>query len=585
MIIELLLPFLLASPTAIGVRVELAALGKGASGTVVGVAIQVAPEDRTRLGDRAAIEVSLRHGEQVVDRGRVVVGLAADGSAMLFREWPVGAGAVRVDVASLDGSLQGGWRGEFVVPAEERPFEAPPGAPPDAVALAGAAPIEEGGVRFLAPGRSGGIGALQLELQAPADAARVEFFQDDQMLVTRRKAPWTVSVPLGEVARRTTVRATAYRADGGVLGEDAIVLNGAGNQLPIEILLGPAPASGDGDRLVTVAVANGQAVAEVVLRLDEAVVSRWTACPCAVRVSTKELAQGRVLTAEATNPRGVRGEAVRLIGESGFVAEIRVEQVELPVVVFDREGKLVTDLPRDAFRVFEDDVEVPLDAFATTADLPLSLGVVVDVSGSMRDAFAEVRKAVSGFVGAVVRPGDSVFLMTFAFEPRVEVEWTRDARPVVERLDRITPDGGTSLHDAAVRSLEQFRGRRGRSAVVLLTDGDDTTSRTGWDVALRYARTARVPVFTIGFRIGVLDFFVREHLKDLTAATGGESFYAGKGALDDVYRRISDQLRAQYLLSYRSPSTRGAQDFRNVRVEVKGDGFVARTIAGYFPSV
>jgi len=83
----------------------------------------------------------------------------------------------------------------------------------------------------------------------------------------------------------------------------------------------------------------------------------------------------------------------------------------------------------------------------------------------------------------------------------------------------------------------------------------------------------------------VLDFFVREHLKDLTTATGGESFYAGKGALDDVYRRISDQLRAQYLLSYRSPSTKGAQEFRTVRVEVKGDGLVARTIAGYFPSV
>jgi len=136
-----------------------------------------------------------------------------------------------------------------------------------------------------------------------------------------------------------------------------------------------------------------------------------------------------------------------------------------------------------------------------------------------------------------------------------------------------------------VRALERFRGRRGRSALVLLSDGDDNSSRTSWDVTLRYVRTARVPIFTIGYRISKLDFLVRERLKDLARATGAEVFYAPKKSdLADVYKRIDEQLRAQYLLTYRSPSNDPADLFRTVKVEVKGEGLSVRTIAGYFPS-
>ena len=573
-----------AAATPLAIRVEVAALGKGSQATVVGVVIQVAPEDRQRAGERLHVTISRLVADKVVDSGEAVVEVQPDGTAMLYREWAPGDGEVRVWVESLSGSVRGGWAGKVTVTAAEKPFEAPPGSAPDAMALAPTSPAS-GVIHFKPPTRSGGIEAVEVELEAPEGTARVEFFQDNQLLFQRQRAPWTAAIPLGSVPKRTTVRAAAYAADGRFLGEDAIVLNGAANQLPIEILLGPEPVTGQGRR-VTVSVGGAGKVAEVVLRGDDHPLVRWTECPCVTTLSAATLAGIKVLSADATSGDGLKGQAVKVLGVTGYQEAVRVEVVELPVTVLDRDGKLITGLPRDAFRVLEDGREVPLEGFGTTRELPLSLGILVDISGSMREVFPDVRSAVAGFASRLLREGDHYFLMTFAFEPRMTLDWTGDPRGLAEALERTVPEGGTALHDALVRALELFRGRRGRAALVLLSDGDDNSSRTPWDSALRYARTARVPIFTIGYGMSALDFFVRGHLKELAATTGAELFSAPKkkGSLEPVYARIDEELRAQYVLTYRSPSTKGPESFRTIRVEVKGEGLQARTIAGYYPS-
>lgn len=584
MMLAMILAAAAAAAPPLALRVEVQSLGRGSQATVVGIALQVAPEDRARAGERLQVEVTFLQGGKVVDRGEAVVSLEQDGSAMLYREWPPGEGEVRVAVASLNGTARGGWFGKVVVAAETKPFEPTPGGAPDALALAPLAPAS-GVVHFRPPVRSGGIEAMELQVDVPDGTVRVEFYRDEQMLFQRKRAPWTVAVPLGQIAKRTTVKAVAYGQDGSFLGEDAVVLNAPANQLPVEILLGPEPAGAEG-RLVTVSVGRATGLTEVVLRADDRAVARWTECPCVVRLPVETLKQAKVLSADATNRDGVRGEAVHVLGTTGYTASVLVEVIELPVTVLDHEGKLVTGLPRDAFKVFEDGKEVPLEAFATTEELALALGILVDTSGSMLPEFPEVRQAVAGFASRLLRPGDRYFLMTFSFEPKMVVEWASDPQGLVGALERVTPVGGTSLFDAIVRALELFRGRRGRSALVLLSDGDDNTSRVSWDLALRYARTVRVPIFTIGYGINILDFMIRGRLKDLATSTGAEVFYAPKkkGDLADVYRRIDEQLRAQYLLTYRSPSNKAPDQFRIVRVEVKGEGLTARTIAGYFPS-
>jgi Ca-activated chloride channel family protein len=583
MLLGLMVAAAAAAAPPLALRVEVQPLGRGPQATVVGIVLQVAPEDLARAGERVRVSVSFLQGGKVVDSGDAVVSLEQDGSAMLYREWPPGEGEVRVAVISLVGTASGSWFGKVVVPIETTPFEPSQGGAPDALALAPLAPAS-GVVHFRPPVRSGGIEAMQLEVDVPEGTTRVEFYQDAQLLYQRQRPPWTVSVPLGQVAKRTTVRAAAYGKDGSFLGEDAVVLNSPSTQLPVEILLGPELGGAQG-RQVTVSVGGAAGVTEVLLRADDRPVARWTACPCVVQLPAETFKQMKVLSAEATNRDGLRGEAVRVLGTTGYTESVSVEVVELPVTVFDSEGKLVTGLPRDAFRVFEDGKEVPLDAFATTEELPLALGILVDTSGSMLKEFPDVRRAVAGFGSGLLRPGDRYFLMTFSFEPHVQVDWATDPEGLVGALERVTPDGGTALFDAVVRALEFFRGRRGRSALVLLSDGDDNSSRTSWDVVLRYVRTARVPIFTIGYRISALDFLVRQRLKDLARATGAEVFYAPKKSdLADVYRRIDEQLRAQYLLSYRSPSNKPADQFRAVKVEVKGEGLSVRTIAGYFPS-
>jgi Ca-activated chloride channel family protein len=549
---------------------------------VVGVAVQVAPEDRERAGARVRIEVTLIKDQRVLDTGTAVIELADDGSGMLYREWPPGEGEARVLLESLDGLARGVWKGPVAVPVEERPFEVPEGAPADAVALGAVLPPGEGAVRCLPPPRSGGIGALQLEVEAPPATAKVEFFQDDQPLVARRRPPWTVSVPLGEIARRTTVRAAAYAADGGFLGEDALVLNGPAGQLAVAILLGPEPKAGESGRTLTVSVGGARNLEEVTLRADETVIAQWRTCPCAVTVPLERLAAAKVLSAEARGPRGLRGEAVKLMGGEGFAGEIRVEQVELPVVVTDAAGRLMTDLAASDFRVFEDGVEVTIDSFATTADLPLSLGLVVDASGSMIEPFPQVRRAVAGFLSSVTRPEDNLFLLVFSFDAKVLVDWTHDPQALTSMLERVEPNGGTSLHDAVVRSLEHFRGRRGGPRWCLLgRRRHHLPHRLGRVAscarhACRCSRSASAsPARLLRARAAL----------DLAEDSGGAVFYATSSeTLDKVYRAISDQLRAQFLLSYRSPSSKPPQEFRAVRIEVRREGLNARTIVGYYPS-
>jgi Ca-activated chloride channel family protein len=235
--------------------------------------------------------------------------------------------------------------------------------------------------------------------------------------------------------------------------------------------------------------------------------------------------------------------------------------------------------------VFEDAQEVAVEGFGTTEDLPLSIALAVDTSGSMIESYGSVLRAIDAFAVNLMRPGDEATALTFAWEAIVQVRWTDDAEAVMPQLERIQPEGGTSLHDAVVKSLEQFRGRRGQQALILLTDGEDTTSRTGWDLALRFAHTMRIPIFPIGLGMSRFDYSQRKTLRRLAEETGGEAFFPkDTGELSAAYGRIGDLLRSQYLLWYSSNSAKPAEAFRAIEVRVPGrPEATVRTIRGYYP--
>ncbi len=321
-------------PEVVGVRVESESLGQGADGTVTAVGVQVAPEHRDLLGERVAVELTLSRDGEVLDHASTVVPLALDGSLMLYREWPVGAARLSVRLAALDGSAVGAWSSDVVVTESSDRFEPSPDAPPDARALA-AEPAHVGGVRFLKPDKTGGIGALQLELEAPDAVVRVEFAINGTPELVRNRPPWTVSVPLGQIQRRTTVRATAWDGAGRLVGEDAVVLNAGSGSLGVQILLAPESTITQGRRGVTVAVTGAQELAEVTLSLDDATVARWTECPCVVEIDVERLESASVLAASAAAVGGARGDAVVPLQEGMFFDEVDVELVQLSVVVID----------------------------------------------------------------------------------------------------------------------------------------------------------------------------------------------------------------------------------------------------------
>jgi Ca-activated chloride channel family protein len=573
-----------ADDAPLALLAEVEGLGRGTDGTVMGIVVQVAPEDRGRTGDRIRIVVTLLEGDDIVDRHAAVVPLEDDGSTILYRDWPVGTYELRVGIGTMDGSDSGIWIGDIEVPEMESPFSAPEGAGPDAVAL-DLTPPARGAVRFHPPPDIGGIGGLQLEVDAPEGTRSVEFFQDGESMGRRNRPPWTISVPLGQIVRRTTIRAVAVDAKGNYLGEDAVVLNNPTGQVGIEVLLAPESSIADGKRRITVSITGGADIEQVTLNLDDRTVARWAVCPCVIDVPVSELGRATILSADVVDAEGNRGDTVlTLAGGSGFVGSVRVELVELPVVLLDRQGVPVLGLERESFEVFEDDEPVVTEGFGTTADLPLSLAIAVDTSGSMIESFDSVRRAVAGFTEALLEEDDEVALIRFSWDAELEVAWTEDVRKITGNLDRVQPDGGTSLHDAVVRSLEEFRGRRGRQALVLLTDGEDTTSRTGWKIAERFAHTMRIPIFPIGLGLGKLDFSSRKTLKGLAGETGGEAFFPnGVTELPAVYDRIAELLRSQYLLWYRSGSDKPPEEFREIRVEVAESGLEVQTIRGYYP--
>jgi VWFA-related protein len=395
-----------------------------------------------------------------------------------------------------------------------------------------------------------------------------------------------VSIPLGDIIRRTEIRAVALDSKGNYLGEDAIVLNNPGGQIGVQILLAPDSSIVGGRRTVTVATTAGKKdIHQVTLHLDAEMIARWATCPCVAEVPVSKLQGAAILSAEVVDAEGTRGDAVYTLGGGGgFVGSVRVELVELPVVVLTESGSPMIGLELANFTVFEDEEEVEVEGFGTTADLPLSLAIAVDTSGSMIEDFPKVRRAVSGFTDELIEEGDQAVLIRFSWDAKVQVNWTDNIKALVGDLDTVVPEGGTSLHDAVVRSLEQFRGRRGRQAVVLLTDGEDTTSRTDWQVAERFAHTMRIPIFSIGLSVGKLDFSARKVLKGLAAETGGEAFFPKHvEELPAVYARIAELLRSQYLLWYPSPSEKPVEAFRTIDVTVDKPDAVVRTIAGYYP--
>lgn len=264
-----------------------------------------------------------------------------------------------------------------------------------------------------------------------------------------------------------------------------------------------------------------------------------------------------------------------------------IETVEVTATVTDGSGRLVGGLTAADFEVYEDGDLQPV-TFFTGDRIPLSLGLLLDVSDSMRgQPIVDARAAVGHFVGDLLDIRDEAFLGAFNHVPLSATEWTQPPGALRSALDDRQPTGGTAIYDAIASSLDSFSMRRnGRAALVVISDGADTAS----DLTVRQLqeRLRRIDAFVYAIAIDAESTQRRstrvnpEALRQLTAPTGGYTEVVRSAAeLPDATGRIALELNAQYTIGYVAPRPPDGK-WRTIRVRATGPGLITRSRRGYF---
>jgi len=269
-----------------------------------------------------------------------------------------------------------------------------------------------------------------------------------------------------------------------------------------------------------------------------------------------------------------------------FTSSVRV--VNVFVTVRDKKGDLVRGLKREDFELLEDGRRQNLRYFSAESDLPLTLGLLFDVSGSQRAVLESQKGAARTFLGKMLRPGDTAFFV--AFDRDVTMQ---DA----EGFELLTTDRsgnrGTALFDALLRAAERMQKEQGRKALIVLSDGIDTASNTRAVEAITALQRADTLVYPVHFYDrDVFAFEVpsqalenlrggKRVLQRIAKETGG-GFYEVSGTrnLEDNFIHIQEELRFQYSLGY-APA-QGRAGYRKLRVQVKLRGLTAQARDGYY---
>ncbi len=420
------------------------------------------------------------------------------------------------------------------------------------------------------------------------DIVAVRFLVDDTVQATRRRPPFSAEVRLAKYPEEQAVRVEGLNAEREVVAVDEVVLNQRRGELRVTI---DEPrrggrVSGMVEAAATVVVPEERLVQTVEFSVDgevQAVLRRppWRAVVEApAGVGEEDVVY---LTVAATLDDGSRAEDVRFLHAPAFAETVEVDLVELYTTVLDGQNRPVTSLAESDFAVFEDGRRQELAKFELVEDLPLTLGVMIDTSGSMATSLGEVRRTASQLLRNMMRPRDRSFAVAFATRPELLIGRTSDVSAVALVIEDLRAAGATALHDALITSLYYFQGVRGRRALVLLSDGDDTSSSVDFRDAEEYARRSGVAIYTVGLGVGRTQMILRNKLRDLARVTGGRSFFISRAEdLAPVYGDIERELRSQYLLAYTSDRGGESEGFREVEVRMKGR-YKARTIGGYFP--
>ena len=269
---------------------------------------------------------------------------------------------------------------------------------------------------------------------------------------------------------------------------------------------------------------------------------------------------------DAEQPPTATGEPLRKEGSEGYVLHTNVEEVVLNATVLEG-TQLVQTLKKENFQVFEDGVKQNIISFQHT-DLPVSIGLVVDNSGSMSKKRPAVNKAALDLVEAS-NPEDEAFVVNFSDEAYIDQEFTSNVNKLRDGLSHIESRGGTALYDAVVASADKLvaDAKRPKQVLVLITDGEDNASTLTLDQTIRRVQELSGPViYTIGLLFGdemsrAEVRHARRALELLSNETGGIAFFPkSMEQVDEIAAEVARDIRSQYTIGYHSTKPRRSRD-------------------------
>ncbi len=462
---------------------------------------------------------------------------------------------------------------------------------PAAPAATGSSPapeVQDPTLRLFAPSPELLRGLVRVSAVVEGPISSVRFELDGRPVLTRNQGPWSVEIDLGHIPSTRRLRAVGLDRSGEVVADDTVLLNGGPHRFAVR-LIEPSrgvAATAARVRVVTeVEVPEAERVDRVEVYLNDDRVSTLYQAPWETTVELPGLDELGWIRAVAVLSSGATAEDIQFVNAPDLLDRIEVDFVELYTTVVDRRGRPVEGLEREQFTVREDGRIQAIRRFEQVRDTPLHAGIVLDVSGSMQEELPEAEAAALAFFSDLLRPTDRACVITFSEQPELRVRFTNDIEVLAGGLAGLHAYGNTSLWDTVVYSLFYFNGVRGKRALVLISDGEDSGSRHTFTEALDFARRSGVTIYTVALGRAAQQNLAASALSRLASETGGRFFSVGAARdLRSVYERIDQELRSQYLITYQSDADLTKSGYREVEVEVRGDQKLeARTARGYFP--
>ena len=270
-----------------------------------------------------------------------------------------------------------------------------------------------------------------------------------------------------------------------------------------------------------------------------------------------------------------------------------VDIVSVNVTVTNAMDRYITDLEQHEFVVYEDSVEQDLDFF-TRSPLPIALALLIDTSASMERQIQTAQQAAIGFAERL-RPQDLASVVDFDSRVTILEDFTNDGDRLERAIRRTAAGGSTSLYNAIYISLKELSKVRARTtddirrrAIVVLSDGEDTSSLVGFNEVMELAKRSETATYAIGLRArehrGSRGFQEAEYvLQQLSRETGGRAFFPESlGELSGIYSQIADELSSQYTIGYTPKNPAHDGGWRRILVRVNRSSMTARTKQGYY---